>query len=298
MGEASEEQLSETNPTKTLDDDSLLLALAPNKNRITVPNGAVDLFPMKVGPRILYLPDRNQILKAGPTVKESEAEAARFVALQTSIPVPEVFESYVEDGNGYIFMSKADGEPLADLWAHLTPEEKLSVVRQLRCYAKQLRSLTGEFYGALWNSASQDLFFNHLPYHHEEVQYGPYYSRQEYNDGLVTALENSHPSRSLNGFEKALADKALKIADETKVLSHGDFQPLNILIDRSGRVTAIIDWECAGFSICGREYYEARARSRSDEWAGVLDEIFPEETRVHFELLKEFDQALTQYTGL
>ena len=298
MGEASENNFQRQNDTNTLDDDSLLLALDSNKNCITVPNGAVDLFPRKVGPRIFYLPDRNQILKAGSSVKESEAEAARFVALQTSVPVPEVFDWYVKDGIGYIFMSKADGEPLADLWAHLTAEEKSSVVTQLQCYAQQLRSLTGEFYGALWNSASQDIFFNHLPYHQQEVHYGPYYSRQEYNDGLVTALENSRPSHSLNDSEKALANKALRIEDETKVFCHGDFQPLNILIDRSGRVTAIIDWECAGFSICGREYYEARARSRSDEWAGVLDEIFPEEARVHFELLREFDQALTQYTGL
>ena len=65
MGEASENNFQRQNDNKTLDDDSLLLALDSNKNRITVPNGAVDLFPRKVGPRIFYLPDRNQILKAG-----------------------------------------------------------------------------------------------------------------------------------------------------------------------------------------------------------------------------------------
>lgn len=63
-------------------------------------------------------------------------------------------------------------------------------------------------------------------------------------------------------------------------------------------MTAILDWVCAGFSIRGRKYYEARARARNAEWAVIFDEIFPDETREHYELLKELDQALTQYTGI
>ena len=281
-----------------LDEDSLLIALAPNKSRISIPDGAVDLFPLNVGPRILYLPDQNQIVKAGPNVKMSEAEAMRFVALHTSVPVPDVRESYIKNGCGYIFMSKADGEPLADIWKDLGSEQRASVVSQLRNYTEQLRSLTGKFYGALWDQTSEDIFFNHLPFHHERVRYGPYYSRQQFNDGLVAALENSRPTRSLDDSENALASRMRAVTDETKTFSHGDFQPLNILANRTGDVTAIVDWESAGFSICGREYYEARKRSRNDEWDATLDMIFPKEARVHFDLLKEFDQTLIQYTGL
>lgn len=71
-----------------LEDISLLLTGTPNNAQVIIPDGAVDLFPRRVGPRILYLPDQDQILKAGPSVKMSEAEAMRYVALRTSVPIP------------------------------------------------------------------------------------------------------------------------------------------------------------------------------------------------------------------
>lgn len=236
-------------------------------------------------------------MKAGSSVKLSEAEAMRYVALHTSVPVPEVQESYIKDGCSYIVMTKADGEPLGDLWKDLSSEQRAFVVSQLRNYTEQLRSLIGEFYGALWCQPSEDIFFKHLPFRHEEFHYGPYCSRRQYNDGLVAALENSRP-RPLSETDKELARRLQAINDETITFSHGDLHSLNILVDHTGNVTAIIDWEAAGFSVCGREYYEARSRSRNIEWHAALDEIFPEEARVHFDLFKEFDEALTQYTGI
>jgi hypothetical protein len=45
----------------------------PEDTRIVVPDGAVDLFPNKLGPRILHLPDQDRVLKAGANVRMSEA---------------------------------------------------------------------------------------------------------------------------------------------------------------------------------------------------------------------------------
>jgi hypothetical protein len=112
---------------------------------IDAPGGAIDLYPNKIGPRILHLPDKNQILKVGPSVKMSEAEVMRFVALQTSVPVPQVLESYVRHGHGYILMSKVHGEPVADVWKDFTPEQRVSVIDQLRDYTVQLGALRGTF---------------------------------------------------------------------------------------------------------------------------------------------------------
>jgi serine/threonine protein kinase len=280
-----------------MEPEDITSLLAPLRSHVIVPDGAVDLFPRKIGPRILSLSDQNQILKAGPNVKLSEAKAMQYVARHTSVPVPEVYESYTKHGCGYIFMSKADGEPLARVWNDLGSEQRASVVSQLRDYAEQLRSLDGEFYGALWHQASEDIFFNHLPFRDEKIHYGPYYSRSQYNDGLVTALQNSRPMHSLNEVETDLEKNIRAVTDETRTFSHGDLHPLNILVDPKGIVTAIVDWGSSGFSVCGREYYEARKRSRNDEWGAALDEIFPEEARAHFDLFNEFDQALTQYTG-
>lgn len=61
-----------------------------------IPEGAIFKTPS-----IFHLPDRNQILKAGQRVHMVEAEAMRFVASRTSIPVLHVHEAYETAGTGY-----------------------------------------------------------------------------------------------------------------------------------------------------------------------------------------------------
>lgn len=270
----------------------------PRATSITVPDGAIDLFPNNIGPKIFLLPEEDWILKVGSSVKLSEADAMQFVARNTSVPVPIIHDVYEKEGNGYIFMSRVHGEPLGQMWNNLCTEQKVSVIRQLNHYITELEALSADFYGALWNLASEDIFFKHFPFTNEEIRYGPYSSRREYNAGLIAALANSRPDHSLSASDQALAERLLRIDDERKVFSHGDIHLFNILIDDTCRITGIIDWEGAGFSIRGRDYYEARARSRNGEWADALLRIFPEDAQVHYELLKELDEALKCYTGI
>lgn len=217
---------------------TLLLA---STSSVTVPNGGIDMFPKKIGPRILFLPDQNQILKAAPNIKSSEAEAMQYAARHTSVPVPEVYDSYIKDGCGYILMSKADGEPLADMWENLDSVQRAFVVSQLQDYVGQLRSLDGEFYGALWHQPTEDVFFHHLTLHHQDIHYGPYNSREEYNDGLVAALQNSRPTSLLNESDTDLEKRIRAVTDEAMTLSHGDLHPLNFLVNCTGVVKAIVD---------------------------------------------------------
>lgn len=249
-----------------------------------------------LSPGVWALREQNRLLKAGSNVKMAEAEAMRFVAAKTTIPVPEVYESYVHDELGYIFMSKIEGDLLGDVWCSMTDEHKGFVVAQMRDYVIQLSSLHGDFYGSLWHQPCRDVFFGHWPFKPVKLAYGPYYTRQEYNDALILALANSTPTGTVEGLGE-LVERLGAITDESKVFSHGDLHPGNILVDKSsGRVVSIIDWGGAGFSVRGREYYEARARSGPASWKSALDAIFPESARVHFELLHEIDQAMRKWT--
>ena len=155
----------------------------------------------------------------------------------------------------------------------------------------ELATLSGDFYGALWKSPLEDIFFHHFPFRNEKVQYGPYFSRQEYNTGLVAALANSRPDQTLSASDQALAEKLLRLDDERRVFSHGDLHLNNIIIDDSCRITGIVDWEGAGFSIPGRDYYEAKTRARKKEWTEALSCVFPKEAQVHYELLRELERA-------
>jgi hypothetical protein len=60
---------------------------------------------------------------------------------------------------------------------------------------------------------------------------------------------------------------------------------------------AIVDWGSAGFSIPGREYLEAKLRARQPEWIKLLDDIFPEDAKADYDILKELDRALVLYSG-
>jgi hypothetical protein len=272
-------------------DDDLL----PRATPITVPDGAIELYPRPMGPKIFLLPKEDRILKVG--VKLSEAEAMRSVASKTSIPVPTVHDAYEQEGRSYIIMSRVHVKPLGEVWGSLCTEQKATIVRQLNHYVAELETLSGDFYGALWKSPLEDIFFHHFPFKiYEKIQYGPYFSRREYNAGLVTALMNSRPDQALSASDQALAEKLLQIDDERRVFSHGDLQLNNIIADDACRITGIVDWEGAGFSIPGRDYYEAKSRARNKEWTEALSCIFPKDAQVHYELLRELDAALIRYT--
>lgn len=268
-----------------------------------VPDGAVDLFPDGLGRTIFHLPDKDLILKVGFHLKMSEAEAMRLVARNTSIPVPKVYESYIKDDLGYIIMSRVDGEPLARVWKTLDENKRAFVVAQLKSFMEELEQVQGGYYGALWDLPSEDIFFKHMPWKNEISTYapyhpyGPYYSRSEYNEGLIEALENSRPTSTLKEKDQALARELRSIQDNLKVFSHGDIHPGNIFVNTDGRVTGIIDWEGAGFSVQGREYFETKSRARDPEWSKAVHKIFRQEAQVHYTLFQKLNRELTIHTG-
>ncbi|KAF2765511.1 kinase-like protein [Teratosphaeria nubilosa] len=248
-------------------------------------------------PGIYTVDKTNQVLKAGSSVKLSEAEAMRFVSRTTTVPVPRVHESYILGRNGYIFMDHVPGRPLSHVWEHLSTVHRSSLVSQLRHIVQEWGSLRGDFFGALWEKPSKDVFFIHLPFKNVEISYGPFRNRQEYNKGLIDALHNSRPEGILDDLDQHVAEQLLRLTDNTKVFSHGDLHPGNILVDEQiNRITGIVDWEGAGFSVGGREYFEAKSRARDPAWSTALDEIFDEDERKHYELFKQLNQALTRYT--
>ncbi|KAM3414561.1 hypothetical protein BST61_g9720 [Cercospora zeina] len=272
-------------------------ALQSKSGEIIVPDGAELLFPTSMGPRIYIIRDKNQILKAGTSVEMSEAEAMRFVASHTTMPVPQVIDAYVKDGNGYILMSKLEGERLGTAWKTFDSLQKAKVIDQLRTFMQELGSLRGDFYGSLWENPSKDIWFMHLPWKPEKISYGPYLSRQQYNEGLVTALKNSRPNGRLTQEDENLIHEISKNTDERKVFSHGDLHLRNILVDPSTAcITGFVDWEAAGFSVPGREYFEAKMRARNDAWKEALDEIFGPDERTHFHLMQRLDSSLIRHT--
>jgi hypothetical protein len=263
-----------------------------------LPDTAVDICPDTIGPRVILLPDTKQILKIGYGVTRSEADAMRLVAAHTSVPVPRVDRVGERGDCGYILMSQLEGQPLADAWEHLAPEEKASVIQELRAFVGEWRALRGDYYGALHRQPCQDIFFKHLPMRTKSnVDYGPYSTRSEYNAGIKSALQMSIPPEAPEPRNAALMDDIDTLQDPAIVFAHGDFHRGNILINK-GRVSGIVDWATSGYSIKDREYYEAHSRARHPEWVAALDEIFAGQIDMAtYSTLDKVNKELVVYSG-
>ncbi|KAF2118759.1 kinase-like domain-containing protein [Lophiotrema nucula] len=271
------------------------LALQDEAN---IPPNAISLFPHKIGPQLFFLPDRNAIMKVGRGVKMAEAEAMRYVSSHSSIPVPTVYDAYEENGVGYIIMSKVGGQQLGEVWSSLSDDEIVNVKNQLRRCLQELQGLRGDFYGALGLQPCEDIFFAHLCLTTSgKKQYGPYSSRLEYNQGLIAALTNSRPGGQLRELEQNLVARISALTEDAKILSHGDLHLDNIIVDHNCNIAAIVDWGSAGFSVPGRDFLEANMRARNPEWIKALADIFPEEAKAEYDILKELDKALVLYSG-
>lgn len=259
-----------------------------------------NLFPMRPAAQIFLLPDNGngkRILKAGLNPNMSEAEAMRFVAQNTSIPVPRVIDTYIFNGQATIVMSHLPGVELARIWGTMDLVSRSSIIAQLQNIVCQLSSLRGSSYSTPWEEPCEDIFFKHFPAGQSVITYGPFTSRAEYNQGLIEALKRSNPSGKLEASDSELVCQLLQSTDEDKIFSHGDLHLGNIMVDEdTATITGLMDWGAAGFSIRGREFYEAKSRARRRSWTDALHAIFPEGEKVQFELLDRLNNALIRHT--
>ncbi|KAF2084852.1 hypothetical protein K490DRAFT_48086 [Saccharata proteae CBS 121410] len=261
---------------------------------------AINIAPDKLDKSIWHLQDSDRILKRGPHVRVSEAEALRCVASSTHVPVPEVFGAYKKDGMGHIFMSRASGIPLYDVLFTLDEAQVESVTTQLSEFVRSWMGLRGDYFGSMGFTACRDVFFQHCPaINIPDQEYGPFRTRTEYCSGLIDALQNSRPGRIFDADDAHLIEKIQRLGDGCgAVFCHGDLHPDNILVDDQVNVVAILDMGVSGFSIPEREYFEAKSRARNPVWSSMIDRIIPKISDDTYALLSELERALVRYSGI
>lgn len=193
----------------------------------------------------VYKVDQNTVVKLIEPPRLSEAETLRFVRSKTSIPVPEVYDEYIDDSidRGVIVMEYIEGDVLRDVWETMTEEEQEEIISQLRGSMEELRSVKGDFIGSIDKSSCEDPIFTS-----ELGSFGPYAGEDEFHEGIIRAMGTADGApwvRQTVGFVRALPRHEI-------VMTHSDLTPRNILV-RDGKVVGIIDWEMAGFF---PEYWE------------------------------------------
>jgi hypothetical protein len=94
----------------------------------------------------------NFVVKTGDATRLAEAVTMKVIRKKTTIPVPKIYNAYVDDETGH-------GTIIMDVWDKLNPEERSSIVEQLRGYMEQLRSIQGSFIGSIDGSYCEDQLF-------------------------------------------------------------------------------------------------------------------------------------------
>jgi aminoglycoside phosphotransferase len=215
--------------------------------------------------------NKTTVVKQGtPRQLHLEAQATRYVALHTSIPVPAIYDFWTgRDGRGYLVMEYKNGEVLQRKWCKLSDPQKTSVLRTLASYVEELRALHQPYPQGWIGSASGESIFDFALSRGSVC--GPFPDEREFNDWRISTLSRwgeKHPPT----VEKLQQLRAAMPDNHQITFTHGDIARYNILVSIEGEdilITALLDWEQAGWR---PEYWEAHkfvAGAGDGDWADL-----------------------------
>ncbi|GJN66354.1 phosphotransferase enzyme family domain-containing protein [Purpureocillium lilacinum] len=217
-----------------------------------------------------------------------EVEAMEFVASRTSIPVPQIIETHLDTESpserrgppNWIRMKRMPGQSLGDAWPSMTESARERTESQLKSYIQELRRLPSSYPGCIC-SCSGGPAYDHRIDNMETC--GPFASIGEFHDSLVAPVRKSPRPDWAEKYRKRLPDA------HAVVFSHADLSWENVLVDaESGDVTAVLDWEMAGFWPEWWEYRKALYGSRPQRWwmdvLGKIMEKYDSETEADMDL--------------
>ena len=207
------------------------------------------------------------VVKYGGGNFAEEVLAMEFVSCKTSIPIPRILH-VPSDKVWYICMTAARGTSLDKCIGSMTTPELDHIAIQFTEILAQIRSLTRQTLGSVTGGPYRNTYF--------PAQVAPECALEstaqfvdEYRKMLMLFCTAKFTDELLSAFPR----------DVDVFFSHGDLLPRNIIVDGS-TITAIVDWELAGFY---PEYVEYCQMSREDQktpnWNYILQSVFPGEPR-------------------
>ncbi|KAK2813014.1 hypothetical protein FQN50_001036 [Emmonsiellopsis sp. PD_5] len=216
-----------------------------------------------VGPRGTKVTRRTFI--KGPC-EPTELAAMNYVAKHTSIPIPNIIKTYKYHGALYIEMEYIPAMSLEKAWlgGHLSQAEKEHIVTELAGYVSQLRSLNPP-HRELVGSADCN---SCLDYRVGFSTFGPFTNHQDFHSFLRRGLAIENCTES---FSQDVTDCHSRTYQSR--FTHADLCPRNILV-RDGKVSAIIDWEFAGWYPEYWEYTKAHyGQIEMPDWYAQLGSV-------------------------
>lgn len=205
----------------------------------------------------------SKVLKSGRNLRLSEADAMRYIATHTSIPVPRILDASTDGKHTSITMEYIEGTRLDKIWNSLPENQKKDIAAQINDYLFQLRGLTGRYIGGTNRAPAIDS-------RRYDLEGGPFESEAQFNEFLISDAYPKVPKCFLKMAEHSL------LTNHSIIFAHGELAPRNILV-REGRVVAVLDWEYAGWY---PEYWDFvksfnALDGRCGSWYDWVEKVFP-----------------------
>ncbi|RAK96310.1 kinase-like protein [Aspergillus ibericus CBS 121593] len=234
---------------------------------------------------VLMLTDR-LCVKYGEHIDLTEAATMRFIAQNTSIPVPKVHCAFTHRGCSYIVMERIQGDMIGVGWVYRSEESKTKLLTQLKKMVQEIRELRPPEGVGVSSVNGGSLFDCRLP--RGCLRFGPFLSIQHFHRYLREDMELDP------GLDSDLQNM-MKQHDRNWpiVFTHGDLSSLNILV-RGEDIVAIIDWETAGWYPSYWEYTTAcQVNPQNSFWINEIDKFL---TPMPDEL--EMERTRQKYFGI
>ncbi|KAI7364196.1 hypothetical protein KC354_g5884 [Hortaea werneckii] len=208
------------------------------------------------------------VKKSGSRVRREEGNALIF-ARDIGLPVPRVLDISDAEKGHTITMEYIDAICLEDAWPNISPEQRISIAREIRDVVTKMRQHSRDSVAGCGGPL-------HLPRVYTSSIGGPFQSEVAFND-FAYDLVGTTPKGIRKLFSEGLPTQS------RFVFTHGDLMPPNIFI-KNDRLYAIIDMEYSGWYPDYWEYVRFfQGATNCKGWKDLANEIF--ETTYPTELL-------------
>ncbi|THW98763.1 kinase subdomain-containing protein [Aureobasidium pullulans] len=192
---------------------------------------------------------RKKIVKTGPYVHLTEAATMRYIAENTSIPVPKVHCAFTHKDRSIVVMERIHGEVIPAAWNRLGEEGRAKIFAQLKGMIEEMRCLKPPPGTGVQSCVGGSLYDSRM--NRNETRFGPFATIQEFHIWLRKGFRSTDHTQSSNleSSEEKQLEEMEAMQDGRRphpVFTHADLNPFNILV-RGEQVVGIIDCEFAGW---------------------------------------------------
>ena len=198
-------------------------------------------------------------------------------AQAAGLPVPRVINYGEHDASGHvqisILMTRMPGcAPFEELWVWFDQEERKTILLELKACLRTIRG-----WKSPWNDDERICSISGTSirsYRVPEHKIGPCGNLEQFNTHLMKPAQCNY-AKAFRDYEEDLAKtKPLLTRQHKVVFTHGDLSRFNLLVTYDGHLSAILDWEAAGWY---PEYWESTTAWRFSEpgswWFGVVHDL-------------------------